>query len=31
VFGIYGTIMLLYFVICWPISMLANHLEKKWN
>lgn len=31
VFGIYGTIMLLYFIICWPISMLANHLEKKWN
>ncbi len=31
VFGIYGTIMLLYFLACWPISMLANHLEKKWN
>ena len=36
VFGIYGTIMLLYFVICWPmiqhgISMVSNHLEKKWN
>lgn len=31
VFGIYGTILLLYFLICWPISMLANHLEKKWN
>ena len=31
VFGIYGTIMLLYFVICWPISMLARYLEKKWR
>lgn len=31
VFGIYGTIMLLYFVICWPISLLASHLEKKWK
>ena len=31
VFGIYGTILLLYFLICWPVSMLANHLEKKWN
>ena len=31
VFGIYGTIMLLYFLVCWPISMLANYLEKKWS
>ena len=31
VFGIYGTIMLLYFAVCWPISLLANHLSKKWN
>ncbi len=31
VFGIYGTIMLLYFLVCWPISMLASHLEKKWS
>ena len=31
VFGIYGTILLPYFLICWPVSMLANHLEKKWN
>ena len=30
-FGIYLVIFLLYFVACWPISMLANHLEKKWN
>lgn len=31
VFGIYGTIFLLYFIACWPLSMLANYLEKKWN
>ena len=31
VFGIYGTILLLYFIVCWPISMLARHLEKKWG
>ncbi|MBR3182253.1 MAG: amino acid ABC transporter permease [Eggerthellaceae bacterium] len=31
VFGIYGTILLLYFLVCWPISMLARHLEKKWS
>lgn len=29
VFGIYGTIMLLYFIVCWPLSILASHLEKK--
>lgn len=31
VFGIYATIMLLYFLICWPISLYAGHLEKKWR
>ena len=31
VFGIYGTIMLLYFLVCWPISLLATRLQKKWN
>lgn len=31
VFGIYGTILLLYFIACWPISVLASHLEKKWS
>lgn len=31
VFGIYATIMLLYFLICWPISLFAGHLEKKWR
>ncbi|MDD7368512.1 MAG: amino acid ABC transporter permease [Berryella intestinalis] len=31
VFGIYGTIFVLYFLICWPISLLAGKLEKKWS
>lgn len=30
VFGIYGTILLLYFIVCWPLSMLASYLEKRW-
>lgn len=30
-FGIYGTVFLLYFIACWPISMFARYLEKKWE
>ncbi|MDO4169052.1 MAG: amino acid ABC transporter permease [Lachnospiraceae bacterium] len=30
-FGIYGTVFFLYFIACWPISMLAGYLEKKWR
>jgi polar amino acid transport system permease protein len=30
VFGIYGTILLMYFIVCWPLSMLAKYLERKW-
>lgn len=30
VFGIYGTILLLYFLACWPISKLGEYLEKRW-
>lgn len=30
-FGVYGTVFLLYFIGCWPISMLSKYLEKKWN
>ena len=29
-FGVYLTIFFLYFIVCWPISMLAGYLEKKW-
>lgn len=30
-FGVYLTVLLMYFIICWPISMLAKRLEKKWG
>lgn len=30
-FGIYLTVFFLYFIVCWPISMLARRLEKKWK
>ncbi|MBR3040096.1 MAG: amino acid ABC transporter permease [Lachnospiraceae bacterium] len=30
-FGVYGTVFLLYFIGCWPISMLSKYLEKKWK
>ncbi len=30
-FGIFATIFLLYFLACWPISMLSKYLEKKWE
>ena len=28
---VYGVIFFMYFFTCWPISLLAKHLEKKWN
>ena len=30
-FGVYLIVFLLYFLACWPISMLARHLEKRWQ
>ncbi len=30
-FGMFATVFVLYFIICWPISMLARVLEKKWS
>ena len=30
-FGVYLTVLVMYFIICWPISMLAKRLEKKWG
>lgn len=29
-FGVYLVTFLLYFLICWPISLAAKHLEKRW-
>lgn len=28
---IYATIFFLYFIVCWPISLLASQLEKRWK
>lgn len=30
-FGLYLTVFILYFLACWPISLLASYLEKKWS
>ena len=30
-FGLYLTVLVMYFLICWPISMLARFLEKRWR
>lgn len=30
-FGIYLVVFLLYFIACWPISMAARYLERKWR
>lgn len=29
-FGMFGVVLLMYFLICWPISRLAKYLEKRW-
>lgn len=30
-FGIYLVVFMLYFLACWPISMFAKYLERKWR
>ena len=30
-FGVYLVVFFLYFLACWPISMLAGYLERKWR
>ncbi len=30
-FGVYLTVFVLYFIACWPISLLAKYLEKRWR
>ena len=30
-FGVYLTVFLLYFLLCWPVSLLARRLEKRWG
>lgn len=28
---VYGAIFFLYFIVCWPISLVASRLEKRWK
>lgn len=30
-FGVFLAVLILYFIACWPISVLAGYLEKKWR
>lgn len=30
-FGVYLTVFMMYFLTCWPLSILASRLEKKWG
>ena len=30
-FGIYLVVLFLYFMACWPISIFAKYLEKRWR
>lgn len=30
-FGVFLIVFILYFLACWPISMLARYLEKRWR
>ena len=30
-FGVYPTVFVLYFIVCWSISLLARKLEKRWR
>ena len=28
---VYGVVFLLYFIVCWPVSILAKRLEQRWR
>lgn len=30
-FGMFATVFMMYFILCWPISLLSKHLEKRWS
>lgn len=30
-FGVFATIFLMYFIVCWSISFFSKYLEKKWE
>ena len=29
--GIYLVVFLLYFIVCWPLSVAAKYMERKWE
>lgn len=30
-FGMFATVFMMYFIVCWPISLLSKYLEKRWS
>lgn len=30
-FGVFATVLIMYFIACWPISCLSEYLERKWE
>ncbi len=28
---LYGVIFFMYFIVCWPLSIVARRLEKRWS
>jgi polar amino acid transport system permease protein len=30
-FGMFAVVFVIYFLVCWPISMLSKKLEKRWS
>ena len=30
-FGVYLVVFLMYFIVCWPVSLAAGKLEKRWR
>ncbi len=30
-FGVYLTVFIMYFLVCWPISLIGRQLEKRWR
>lgn len=30
-FGVFATVFILYFLVCWPIASFSKYLEKKWE
>ena len=30
-FGVFATVLLLYFIVCWPLGCASKYLEKRWG